>query len=326
MYRGEGGSSLPCGIVVLPRRQELFHRIWSAGKLVPPGRVKRILRTNMKKKRKISTLLAVLLLIVGLGVLLYPSLSDLYYRWEAEQEIAQYNQVAEATQEDYSDLWAAAEEYNRKLAQGNAFSVAATAEEEAKIEQFLNPLGNGMMGYIDIPKINVHLPIYQGIEEQALQAGVGFWPGTSLPTGGPSTHCVLTAHNGLVRAKMFTDLDQLVEGDTFSLSILDRVLTYEVDQILVTEPDEVDALQIVEGQDYVTLYTCTPYGVNTHRLLVRGHRIETPENVNLGNGAVDIIRTQSGMTVLITLAVVGLLILLFRIGRICRARKKKQQT
>ena len=326
MYRGEGGSSLPCGIVVLPRRQELFHRIWSAGKLVPPGRVKRFLRTNMKKKRKISTLLAVLLLIVGLGVLLYPSLSDLYYRWEAEQEIAQYNQVAEATQEDYSDLWAAAEEYNRKLAQGNAFSVAATAEEEAKIEQFLNPLGNGMMGYIDIPKINVHLPIYQGIEEQALQAGVGFWPGTSLPTGGPSTHCVLTAHNGLVRAKMFTDLDQLVEGDTFSLSILDRVLTYEVDQILVTEPDEVDALQIVEGQDYVTLYTCTPYGVNTHRLLVRGHRIETPENVNLGNGAVDIIRTQSGMTVLITLAVVGLLILLFRIWRIFRARKKKQQT
>lgn len=326
MYRGEGGSSLPCGIVVLPRRQELFHRIWSAGKLVPPGRVKRILRTNMKKKRKISTLLAVLLLIVGLGVLLYPSLSDLYYRWEAEQEIAQYNQVAEATQEDYSDLWAAAEEYNRKLAQGNAFSAAATAEEEAKIEQFLNPLGNGMMGYIDIPKINVHLPIYQGIEEQALQAGVGFWPGTSLPTGGPSTHCVLTAHNGLVRAKMFTDLDQLVEGDTFSLSILDRVLTYEVDQILVTEPDEVDALQIVEGQDYVTLYTCTPYGVNTHRLLVRGHRIETPENVNLGNGAVDIIRTQSGMTVLITLAVVGLLILLFRIWRIFRARKKKQQT
>ena len=280
----------------------------------------------MKKKRKISTLLAVLLLIVGLGVLLYPSLSDLYYRWEAEQEIAQYNQVAEATQEDYSDLWAAAEEYNRKLAQGNAFSVAATAEEEAKIEQFLNPLGNGMMGYIDIPKINVHLPIYQGIEEQALQAGVGFWPGTSLPTGGPSTHCVLTAHNGLVRAKMFTDLDQLVEGDTFSLSILDRVLTYEVDQILVTEPDEVDALQIVEGQDYVTLYTCTPYGVNTHRLLVRGHRIETPVNVNLGNGAVDIIRTQSGMTVLITLAVVGLLILLFRIWRIFRARKKKQQT
>ena len=326
MYRGEGGSSLPCGIVVLPRRQELFHRIWSAGKLVPPGRVKRILRKNMKKKRKISTLLAVLLLIVGLGVLLYPSLSDLYYRWEAEQEIAQYNQVAEATQEDYSDLWAAAEEYNRKLAQGNAFSVAASAEDGAKIEQFLNPLGNGMMGYIDIPKINVHLPIYQGIEEQALQAGVGFWPGTSLPTGGPSTHCVLTAHNGLVRAKMFPDLDQLVEGDTFSLSILDRVLTYEVDQILVTEPDEVDALQIVEGQDYVTLYTCTPYGVNTHRLLVRGHRIETPENVNLGNGAVDIIRTQSGMTVLITLAVVGLLILLFRIWRIFRARKKKQQT
>lgn len=279
----------------------------------------------MKKKRRFSTLLAALLLIVGLGVLLYPKLSDLYYRWEAEQEIAQYNQVAEATQADYSELWAAAEEYNRRLAEGDAFSVTATAEEEAKIEQFLNPLGNGMMGYIDIPKINVHLPIYQGIEEQALQAGVGFWPGTSLPTGGPSTHCVLTAHNGLVRAKMFTDLDQLVEGDTFSLSILDRVLIYEVDQILVTEPEEVEALRIVDGKDYVTLYTCTPYGVNTHRLLVRGHRIENPENAVPTHSAVDIIRTESGMTVLITLAAVGLLLLLFRLWRFYRARRKAKQ-
>ena len=152
-----------------------------------------------------------------------------------------------------------------------------TPEEQAEVEQLLNPLGTGMMGYLDIPKIDVHLPIYQGIEEQELQSGAGWWIGTSLPTGGESTHCVITAHNGLVRAKMFTELDQLEEGDTFSLSILDRVLTYEVDQVLVAMPTDIEALSIVEGQDYVTLYTCTPTGVNTHRLLVRGHRIPTPE-------------------------------------------------
>ena len=156
-------------------------------------------------------ILAILLLLVGLGIMLYPTFSDLYYRWTAQQQISQYNHVAEATQADYSELWAAAEEYNRQLAQRGS-SITVSEEEQALIEQLLNPLGNGMMGYIDIPKISVHLPIYQDTEESALQAGAGFWLGTSLPTGGPSTHCVLTAHNGLVRAKMFTDLDQLEIG------------------------------------------------------------------------------------------------------------------
>ena len=285
-------------------------------------------RLKQKKKKKLQwpTIAAVLLLLVGLGVMLYPTASDMYNRWIAQEEIAQYNQVMEAEAADYSELWAAAEAYNRRLAETGTFGGSIGTEETQEVSGLLNPLGTGMMGYIDIPKINIHLPVYQGIEESALQAGAGYWLGTSLPTGGESTHCVLTAHNGLVRAKMFTDLDQMEVGDTFTLSILDRVLTYEVDQILVTEPNDLSALQIVQGEDLVTLYTCTPYGVNTHRLLVRGHRIETPENVNLGNGAVDIIRTQSGMTVLITLAVVGLLILLFRIWRIFRARKKKQQT
>ena len=283
---------------------------------------------NKKKKKrpKIVTILAILLLLMGLGVMLYPTFSDLYYRWTAQQQISQYNHVAEAAQEDYSELWAAAEEYNRQLAQRGS-SITVTEEEQALIEQLLNPLGNGMMGYIDIPKISVHLPIYQDTEESALQAGAGFWLGTSLPTGGLSTHCVLTAHNGLVRAKMFTDLDQLEIGDTFSLSILDRVLTYEVDQILVTEPEDISPLQIVEGEDYVTLYTCTPYGVNTHRLLVRGHRIPTPEDeetvdpVQAVTGGMDL--RDKILTVLFLVAALLLLILAARL-LISQIKKAKQ--
>lgn len=229
------------------------------------------------KKSNVTTFLILLLMIAGLALLLYPTASDMLFRWRAGQEIAQYNQVSEGADRDYSPLWQAAEAYNRRLAQSGSFTIAATPELTAEIAQYLNPLGTGMMGYIDIPKISVHIPIYQGTDEPALQAGAGFWLGTSLPTGGAGTHCVLTAHNGLVKAKMFTDLDQLELGDTFSLSILDRVLTYEVDQILVVEPDELEPLKIVEGEDYVTLYTCTPYGVNTHRLLVRGSRTEVQQ-------------------------------------------------
>lgn len=284
------------------------------------------MNAEKKKRPKIVTILAILLLLVGLGIMLYPTFSDLYYRWTAQQQISQYNHVAEATQADYSELWAAAEEYNRQLAQRGS-SITVSEEEQALIEQLLNPLGNGMMGYIDIPKISVHLPIYQDTEESALQAGAGFWLGTSLPTGGPSTHCVLTAHNGLVRAKMFTDLDQLEIGDTFSLSILDRVLTYEVDQILVTEPEDISPLQIVEGEDYVTLYTCTPYGVNTHRLLVRGHRIPTPEDeetvdpVQAVTGGMDL--RDKILTVLFLVAALLLLILAARL-LISQIKKAKQ--
>ena len=236
-----------------------------------------------KAKKRKGTILAALLLLIGLGVMLFPTMSDLYYRWAAEREISRYNQVTtEATAEDYSELWAAAEAYNRRLAAHSADPSEASPELDTDISQYLNPLGNGMMGYIDIPKISLHLPLYQGTEERALQAGAGYWIGTSLPTGGTGTHCVLTAHNGLVKAKMFTDIDQLVVGDTFTITVLDRVMTYEVDQILTTLPSELEPLRIVEGQDYVTLYTCTPYGVNTHRLLVRGHRIPTPEDQQSG--------------------------------------------
>lgn len=228
------------------------------------------------KKPRLSTVLVGVLFLVGAGVMLYPTMSDLYVRQQLQKELAQYNQVTQGEEADYSELWAAAEDYNRRLAEkDNQFAVSE--EEMEEISGLLNPLGTGMMGHIDIEKISVHLPVYQGTEESALQAGAGWWIGTSMPTGGPGTHCVLTAHTGLVRAKMFTDLDQMEEGDTFSLTVLDRVLTYEVDQILITEPEEIEPLLIVDGEDYCTLYTCYPYGVNTERLLVRGHRIPTPE-------------------------------------------------
>ena len=228
------------------------------------------------KKPRLSTVLVGVLFLVGAGVMLYPTMSDLYVRRQLQKELAQYNQVTQGEEADYSELWAAAEAYNRRLAEkDNQFAVSE--EEMEEISGLLNPLGTGMMGHIDIEKISVHLPVYQGTEESALQAGAGWWIGTSMPTGGPGTHCVLTAHTGLVRAKMFTDLDQMEEGDTFSLTVLDRVLTYEVDQILITEPEEIEPLLIVDGEDYCTLYTCYPYGVNTERLLVRGHRIPTPE-------------------------------------------------
>lgn len=291
---------------------------------------------NTKKARGpgLIPVLIVLLMLAGLGILLYPTISDWFARWQAQQEIVQYNQVAEAEKADYSDLWAAAEEYNRRLAEIGTFtgsvSDSSAVSELQDVSQYLNPLGTGMMGYIDIPKINVHLPIYQGTEEKSLQSGAGFWIGTSLPTGGPSTHCVITAHNGLVKAKMFTDLDQLEEGDTFTLSVLDRVMTYQVDQILVTLPDEMDALQIVPGEDLVTLYTCTPYGVNTHRLLVRGHRIETPATAESATAG-DVISglSRGELIILILLLLIALILLIYGVRGIYRrlhSGQKKQST
>ncbi len=240
------------------------------------------MKTKTRKKKKIdpSVVLFAALLANGLGELFYPTLSDLYTRYQIRQEINRYNKVMEAEQADYSDLWEAAEEYNRSLLEKANPLVADQAEEELTYG-LLNPNDSNMMGYVEIPVVNVELPIYRGTEEKQLQAGAGWWIGSSLPTGGESTHCVITAHTGLARAKMFTDLDRIETGDRFMITVLDRVMTYEVDQILVTEPEDIEPLQIEEGKDYATLYTCTPYGVNTQRLLVRGHRVATePDEKN----------------------------------------------
>ena len=229
----------------------------------------------MKKKQgNFINALLVLILLVGLSLLLYPSVSDYWNSFHQTRAIASYaEQVANLDNDTYDQLWEDARAYNQSLlSRSNAYLLSD--EQKAEYDRLLDVSGLGVMGYIEIPSIDVALPIYHGIEESVLQIAVGHLDWTSLPVGGMSTHCVLSGHRGLPSAKLFTNLDRLVEGDVFMLRVLDETLTYEVDQILIVEPHETDALHIVEGEDYCTLVTCTPYGINTHRLLVRGHRIE----------------------------------------------------
>lgn len=232
----------------------------------------------MKKKSNVTTYLLILVLLAGLSLLLYPSFSDYWNSFHQSRAIAGYTEeVASMDNDVYEDFRSQAQQYNEKLflrqKTENAFLIPE--EQLAEYEQLLDVTGLGIMGYIEIPSIDVSLPIYHGTSDTVLQIAVGHLDWTSLPVGGESTHCVLSGHRGLPSAKLFTNLDKLAVGDTFLMQVLDEVLTYEVDQILIVEPDETQALMIEEGKDYCTLVTCTPYGVNSHRLLVRGHRIET---------------------------------------------------
>ena len=231
-----------------------------------------------KKNNNWTTVFLVLLLLAGVSLLLYPSLSDYWNSMHQTRAIASYAEtVSQLDTAQYDEMWKAAQDYNRSLAQRET-AFALTDEQKAAYESLLDVSGLGVMGYIEIPEIDCSLPIYHGTEESVLQVAVGHLEWSSLPVGGEGTHCVLSGHRGLPSAKLFTNLDKLAVGDTFLLRVLDEVLTYEVDQILIVEPEQVDALGIVSGEDYCTLVTCTPYGINTHRLLVRGHRVEnTPE-------------------------------------------------
>lgn len=229
------------------------------------------------KKNKHSTVILILVFLVGLSLLLYPTVSDYWNSLHQSRAIAGYVQAVEQLDNDaYEKLWADAQAYNEKLLQSK-HPLSLTEDEWPEYEAQLNASGNGVIGYIEIAKINCSLPIYHGTDEAVLQIAVGHLEGSSLPVGGASTHSVLSGHRGLPSARLFNDLDKLSEGDTFVLRILDETLTYEVDQILIVEPHDVDALAIEEGKDYCTLVTCTPYGINTHRLLVRGHRVENQE-------------------------------------------------
>lgn len=229
------------------------------------------------KKGHLSTLILILVFLVGLSLLLYPTVSDYWNSLHQSRVIAEYaGRVANLDENVYEQLWADAKAYNQALLEkGDRYTF--TEEEKDEYESLLNVSGSGIIGYIEIKKINCLLPIYHGTDENVLQIAVGHIEGSSLPTGGESTHCVLSGHRGLPSAKLFTELDMLIEGDTFALRILDETLTYEVDQILIVEPREIEALEIEEGKDYCTLVTCTPYGINSHRLLVHGHRIDNPE-------------------------------------------------
>ncbi|MDY3238658.1 MAG: class C sortase [Anaerovoracaceae bacterium] len=234
----------------------------------------------MKKKTNSTTIFLILVMIAGLSLLLYPSVSDYWNSFHQTQAIASYaEEVAGMNELEYDRLWTEAQEYNEKLAKQDSIFMLSDAQKK-EYTSLLDVSGTGIMGYIEIPSIRCSLPIYHGTEESALQIAVGHLEWSSLPVGGESTHCVLSGHRGLPSAKLFTNLDQLKEGDVFMLRVLDEVLTYEVDQILIVEPQETGALTIEKGKDYCTLVTCTPYGVNTHRLLVRGHRIENMEDAN----------------------------------------------
>lgn len=231
-------------------------------------------KKKKSKKQTFTGILLVVIFFIGLLVMLYPTIADYVNSKVQSRAIMDYEEALKnLTVEDYQSFFDAADEYNRKI-KDVAFPFMYYDQVEG-YEDILNVNGVGMMGYIDIDKIKVELPIYHTTNDQVLNNAVGHVQGSSLPAGGESTHCVLSAHRGLPSAKLFTHLDKLEEGDTFTLTILDRVLTYQIDQVLIVEPDQVEDLYVVEGKDYCTLVTCTPYGINTHRLLVRGERIET---------------------------------------------------
>jgi len=262
-----------------------------------------------KKSGNFTTVLLIVILLVGLSLLLYPSVSDYWNSFTQSRAIASYSEeVANLDADRYAELWAAAQVYNASLLdRGNAYILSE--EQKAEYETLLDVSGIGVMGYIEIPGINCSLPVYHGTAESVLQIAVGHLDWTSLPVGGESTHCVVSGHRGLPSAKLFSDLDKLAEGDVFMLRVLDEVLTYEVDRILIVEPHETEALHIVDGQDYCTLVTCTPYGINSHRLLVRGHRVENIEEAKVVRVTADAIQIKP-MIVAPIVAVPMLLVLL----------------
>lgn len=228
-------------------------------------------------KKHSGTILLVLIFFVGLAVMLYPTISDYINQRNQTRVVNSYAQQVDGLSDaDYTAYFDAADVFNQKIAADP--DALYHADRFSTYSTTLDVTGTGIMGYITIPRIGVELPIYHGTSDAVLQVAAGHLEGTSLPVGGESTHAVISAHRGLPSAKLFTNLDQLEVGDTFTITVLDRVLTYEVDRISIVLPTETDLLQPVEGQDYVTLMTCTPYGINTHRLLVRGHRANTRES------------------------------------------------
>lgn len=271
-------------------------------------------------RKNLSTIILILIFLVGLSVMLYPSVSNAVNRKHQSRAVAGYaEEVEQLSDADYQAYFDAADAYNRQLnTTPNAFYKPDLVSGYA---QTLDISGTGIMGYITIPKISVELPIYHGTDEGVLQVAAGHLEGSSLPVGGAGTHAVISAHRGLPSAKLFTNLDQLEVGDTFTITVLDRVLTYEVDKISIVLPTETDELKIAEGKDYVTLMTCTPYGINTHRLLVRGRRVETPDQYKHLRVTAEALKIEP-IIVAPIMALPMLLILL--IGMLLSTRKPKK--
>lgn len=228
-------------------------------------------------KKNLFTIILIILFVTGVGLLLYPTVSDYWNSFHQTRAIANYAEVvANIDDSAYQEMIDEARAYNERLYR-NGRSWELSEEELEEYKKTLDITGTGIMGYIEIQKINCFLPIYHGTDDSVLQIAIGHIEGSSLPIGGPNSHSVLSGHRGLPSAKLFSDLDQIREGDTFVIRILDEMLTYEVDQIRIVLPHELQDLEIEDGKDLCTLVTCTPYGVNSHRMLVRGHRTDNAE-------------------------------------------------
>lgn len=270
-------------------------------------------------KKHVSTILLFLVFGIGLCLLLYPTVSDYWNSFHQSRAIASYTDaVSQIDDKEYERIWQAAVSYNETIRAKAGNPYVLTDEEKAQYNSLLNISGNGVMGYIEIPTIDVSLAVYHGTGESVLQIAVGHIEGSSLPVGGEGTHCVLSGHRGLPSARLFTDLDKLTEGDVFLLHILDDTLAYEIDQILIVEPENTDALKSEEGKDYCTLVTCTPYGVNSHRMLVRGHRVENEKVANIRVTA-DATRIDAA---LVAPAVAIPILLILLLGMLIKYRKR----
>lgn len=285
-------------------------------------------------KKKISAILFGLLFLVGFGILVYPTVSNQWNTYRQSQLISNYQSVVQDMKpEDFTQEWERAEAFNATITQNNLYSdvfgESTTDLQSTEYWKVLNEAGDGIMGYLSIPKINIKLAIYHGTADDVLQTGVGHLNGTKLPIGGESTHCVVAAHRGLPSAKLFTDIDQLRNGDKFYIHVLDQILAYEVDQILpMVDKDDHEtlenALKIEEGKDQVTLFTCTPYGVNSHRLLVRGTRVPyNGEEEVTGSVADTMLHAIQNYYMLYLLLGIAITVLIIVIMKVASGRKQR---
>ena len=240
-------------------------------------------------KKHFLTMIIMIVMLVGIGLLAYPSVANYWNQFHQTRAIMAYNDtVSSLSTEDYKRILNDAKEYNKKLGETGIVWKMSKAQK-AEYEKQLAVDTSGIMGYVSVPKFHIKLPVYHGTNESVLQIAIGHLEQTSLPVGGESSHCEVSGHRGLPSARLFTDIDKIKEGDTWTMNVLNETLTYECDQIRIVEPEDLSNLQIAKGKDYCTLITCTPYGVNTHRLLVRGHRIPNVDgNANLTADAIQI--------------------------------------
>ena len=290
-------------------------------KNVKPSKIKNLITEEEKKKKRksiLTTWLLVLVMLIGLGIMAYPTVSDWWNSFHASQAIASYSNVVESVdKEKLNAMIEEAHRYNESLLKKeNPYQMSD--EDLEYYNSLLDVSGTGILGYITIKSIGVYIPIYHGVEESVLQIAVGHIDWTALPVGGVNSHSVLSGHRGLPSAKLFTDLDQIKEGDQFSITVLNQVISYEVDQIRIVEPGDISELAVVPGKDYCTLVTCTPYGINTHRLLVRGHRV--------ANESGDMVVPAEAFRIpnYLTIPAVGIpLLFLFLVGMLIYYRRRR---